>query len=58
VRRMDMPHLFIMPGTKAGNGWKPITIVLEAARSQGPETCGRKEEQSQLSDISNGTIKV
>jgi hypothetical protein len=55
---MDMPHLFIMPGTKAGNGWKPITIVLEAARSQGPETCGRKEEQSQLSDISNGTIKV
>jgi hypothetical protein len=46
MRRMDLPHLFIMPGAKAGNRRKPITIVLEAARSQGPETCGRKEKQS------------
>jgi hypothetical protein len=46
---MDMSHLFVMPGAKAGNRWKPITIVFEAARSQGEETRGRKEEQSQLS---------
>ena len=29
MRRMDMPHLFIMPGAKAGNRRKPIAIVLD-----------------------------
>ena len=48
MRRMDLSHLFIMPGAKAGDARNPITIMFEAAGSQGEETRGRKEEQGWL----------